>query len=226
MGNEHTTDKHANDATAKDLSNAAEPTDSAPSSASKARKPKAAKSRQDNAGSASTAVVPIGNGEQTPMGASAITPATGLAGAAASPKNMGVSPMRGVNLSPASPHITGQKLLAVPKPVQEEEDEDDDVDEDGDADDDTHDFSFINSRGESTNYLDMSTSTRAGLLKNAKLAVKTAAKKIADSEPWTAIVEQQDEMQAGNLPNTEDNTKAINLAHTFLKTLEKLDPNA
>ena len=24
----------------------------------------------------------------------------------------------------------------------------------------------------------------------------------------------------------EDNTKAINLAHTFLKTLEKLDPNA
>ena len=89
---------------------AAEPTDSAPSSASKARKPKAAKSRQDNAGSASTAMVPIGNGEQTPMGASAITPATGLAGAAASPKNMGISPMRGVNLSPASPHITGQKL--------------------------------------------------------------------------------------------------------------------
>ena len=120
--NEHTVDKHATNATAKDLPNAAEPTDSAPSSASKARKPKAAKSRQDNAGSASTAVVPIGNGEQTPMGASAITPATGLAGAAASPKNMGVSPMRGVNLSPASPHITGQKLLAVPKPVQEEED--------------------------------------------------------------------------------------------------------
>ena len=200
--NEHTADKHATDATAKDLPNAAEPTDSAPSSASKARKPKAAKSRQDNAGSASTAMVPIGNGEQTPMGASAITPATGLAGAAASPKNMGVSPMRGVNLSPASPHITGQKLLAVPKPVQEEDDEDDDVDEDGDADDDTHDFSFINSRGESTNYLDMSTSTLAGLLKNSKLAVKTAAKKIADSEPWTAIVEQQDEMQAGNLPNT------------------------
>jgi len=171
-------------------------------------------------------MVPIGNGEQTPMGASAITPATGLAGAAASPKNTGISPMRGVNLSPASPHITGQKLLAVPKPVQEEDDEDDDVDEDGDADDDTHDFSFINSRGESTNYLDMSTSTLAGLLKNSKLAVKTAAKKIADSEPWTAIVEQQDEMQAGNLPNTEDNTKAINLAHTFLKTLEKLDPNA
>jgi len=224
--NEHTVDKHATNATAKDLPNAAEPTDSAPSSASKARKPKAAKSRQDNAGSASTAVVPIGNGEQTPMGASAITPATGLAGAAASPKNMGISPMRGVNLSPASPHITGQKLLAVPKPVQEEDDEDDDVDEDGDADDDTHDFSFINSRGESTNYLDMSTSTLAGLLKNSKLAVKTAAKKIADSEPWTAIVEQQDEMQAGNLPNTEDNTKAINLAHTFLKTLEKLDPNA
>ena len=153
--NEHTVDKHATNATAKDLPNAAEPTDSAPSSASKARKPKAAKSRQDNAGSASTAVVPIGNGEQTPMGASAITPATGLAGAAASPKNMGISPMRGVNLSPASPHITGQKLLAVPKPVQEEDDEDDDVDEDGDADDDTHDFSFINSRGESTNYLDM-----------------------------------------------------------------------
>jgi hypothetical protein len=224
--NEHTTDKHANDATAKDLSNAAEPTDSAPSSASKARKPKAAKSRLDNAGSASTAMVPIGNGEQTPMGASAITPATGLAGAVASPKNTGISPMRGVNLSPASPHITGQKLLAVPKPVQEEDDEDDDVDEDGEADDDTHDFSFINSRGESTNYLDMSTSTLAGLLKNSKLAVKTAAKKIADSEPWTAIVEQQDEMQAGNLPNTEDNTKAINLAHTFLKTLEKLDPNA
>ena len=98
----------------------------------------------------------------------------------------------------------------------------------------------------------MSTSTLAGLLKNSKLAVKMAAKKIADSEPWTAIVEQQDEMQAGNLPNTvcniptlpcssalraashlfailaaqEDNTKAINLAHTFLKTLEKLDPNA
>ena len=200
--NEHTADKHATDATAKDLPNAAEPTDSAPSSASKARKPKAAKSRQDNAGSASTAMVPIGNGEQTPMGASAITPATGLAGAAASPKNTGISPMRGVNLSPASPHITGQKLLAVPKPVQEEDDEDDDVDEDGDADDDTHDFSFINSRGESTNYLDMSTSTLAGLLKNSKLAVKTAAKKIADSEPWTAIVEQQDEMQAGNLPNT------------------------
>ena len=200
--NEHTVDKHATDAPAKDLPNAAEPTDSAPSSASKARKPKAAKSRQDNAGSASTAVVPIGNGEQTPMGASAITPATGLAGAAASPKNTGISPMRGVNLSPASPHITGQKLLAVPKPVQEEDDEDDDVDEDGDADDDTHDFSFINSRGESTNYLDMSTSTLAGLLKNSKLAVKTAAKKIADSEPWTAIVEQQDEMQAGNLPNT------------------------
>ena len=108
--NEHTVDKHATNATAKDLPNAAEPTDSAPSSASKARKPKAAKSRQDNAGSASTAVVPIGNGEQTPMGASAITPATGLAGAAASPKNMGISPMRGVNLSPASPHITGQKL--------------------------------------------------------------------------------------------------------------------
>merc|ERR1719321_2079722 len=215
--NEHTVDKHATNATAKDLPNAAEPTDSAPSSASKARKPKAAKSRQDNAGSASTAMVPIGNGEQTPMGASAITPATGLAGAAASPKNTGISPMRGVNLSPASPHITGQKLLAVPKPVQEE---------DGEADDDTHDFSFINSRGESTNYLDMSTSTLAGLLKNSKLAVKTAAKKIADSEPWTAIVEQQDEMQAGNLPNTEDNTKAINLAHTFLKTLEKLDPNA
>ena len=250
--NEHTADKHATDATAKDLPNAAEPTDSAPSSASKARKPKAAKSRQDNAGSASTAMVPIGNGEQTPMGASAITPATGLAGAVASPKNTGISPMRGVNLSPASPHITGQKLLAVPKPVQEEDDEDDDVDEDGDADDDTHDFSFINSRGESTNYLDMSTSTLAGLLKNSKLAVKTAAKKIADSEPWTAIVEQQDEMQAGNLPTTvrriptlpcssalrtashlfailaaqEDNTKAINLAHTFLKTLEKLDPNA
>ena len=200
--NEHTTDKHATDAPAKDLPNAAEPTDSAPSSASKARKPKAAKSRQDNAGSASTAMVPIGNGEQTPMGASAITPATGLAGAAASPKNTGISPMRGVNLSPASPHITGQKLLAVPKPVQEEDEEDDDVDEDGDADDDTHDFSFINSRGESTNYLDMSTSTLAGLLKNSKLAVKTAAKKIADSEPWTAIVEQQDEMQAGNLPNT------------------------
>jgi len=224
--NEHTTDKHATDAPAKDLPNAAEPTDSAPSSASKARKPKAAKSRQDNAGSASTAMVPIGNGEQTPMGASAITPATGLAGAAASPKNTGISPMRGVNLSPASPHITGQKLLAVPKPVQEEDDEDDDVDEDGDADDDTHDFSFINSRGESTNYLDMSTSTLAGLLKNSKLAVKTAAKKIADSEPWTAIVEQQDEMQAGKLPNTEDNTKAINLVHAFFKTLEKLDPNA
>ena len=80
--NEHTADKHATDAPAKDLPNAAEPTDSAPSSASKARKPKAAKSRQDNAGSASTAMVPIGNGEQTPMGASAITPATGLAGAA------------------------------------------------------------------------------------------------------------------------------------------------
>ena len=64
--NEHTVDKHATNATAKDLPNAAEPTDSAPSSASKARKPKAAKSRQDNAGSASTAVVPIGNGEQTP----------------------------------------------------------------------------------------------------------------------------------------------------------------
>ena len=125
--NEHTADKHATDATAKDLPNAAEPTDSAPSSASKARKPKAAKSRQDNAGSASTAMVPIGNGEQTPMGASAITPATGLAGAVASPKNTGISPMRGVNLSPASPHITGQKLLAVPKPVQEEDDEDDDV---------------------------------------------------------------------------------------------------
>ena len=100
--NEHTADKHATDSTAKDLPNAAEPTDSAPSSASKARKPKAAKSRQDNAGSASTAMVPIGNGEQTPMGASAITPATGLAGAAASPKNTGISPMRGVNLSPAS----------------------------------------------------------------------------------------------------------------------------
>ena len=85
--NEHTADKHATDATAKDLPNAAEPTDSAPSSASKARKPKAAKSRQDNAGSASTAMVPIGNGEQTPMGASAITPATGLAGAAASEKH-------------------------------------------------------------------------------------------------------------------------------------------
>ena len=198
--NEHTVDKHATNATAKDLPNAAEPTDSAPSSASKARKPKTAKSRQDNAGSASTAMVPIGNGEQTPMGASAITPTTGLAGAAASPKNTGISPMRGVNLSPASPHITGQKLLAVPKPVQEDDEEDDDVDEDGDADDDTHDFSFINSRGESTNYLDMSTSTLAGLLKNSKLAVKTAAKKIADSEPWTAIVEQQDEMQAGNLP--------------------------
>jgi hypothetical protein len=89
-------------------------------------------------------MVPIGNGEQTPMGASAITPATGLAGAAASPKNTGISPMRGVNLSPASPHITGQKLLTVPKPVQEEDDDVDDVDEDGDADDDTHDFSFIN----------------------------------------------------------------------------------
>ena len=141
--NEHTVDKHATNATTKDLPNAAEPTDSAPSSASKARKPKAAKSRQDNAGSASTAMVPIGNGEQTPMGASAITPATGLAGAAASPKNTGISPMRGVNLSPASPYITGQKLLAVPKPVQEEDDEDDDVDEDhDDDDDDTHDFSF------------------------------------------------------------------------------------
>ena len=68
-------------------------------------------------------MVPIGNGEQTPMGASAITPATGLAGAAASPKNTGISPMRGVNLSPASPHITGQKLLAVPKPVQEEDED-------------------------------------------------------------------------------------------------------
>ena len=87
-------------------------TDSAPSSTSKAQKPEAAKSRQDNAGSASTSMVPIGNGEQTPMGASSITPATGLAGAVASPKNTGVSPMRGVNLSPASPHITGQKLLA------------------------------------------------------------------------------------------------------------------
>ena len=39
--NEHTVDKHATNATAKDLPNAAEPTDSAPSSASKARKPKA-----------------------------------------------------------------------------------------------------------------------------------------------------------------------------------------
>ena len=71
--NEHTVDKHATNATTKDLPNAAEPTDSAPSSASKARKPKAAKSRQDIAGSASTAMVHIGNGEQTPMGTSAIT---------------------------------------------------------------------------------------------------------------------------------------------------------
>ena len=148
-------------------------------------------------------MVPIGNGEQTPMGASAITPATGLAGAAASPKNTGISPMRGVNLSPASPHITGQKLLAVPKPVQEEDDEDDDVDEDhDDDDDDTHDFSFVNSRGESTNYLHMNTSTLAGLLKNAKLAVKTAAKKIADNEPWSAIVDKQQEMSSGEIAMT------------------------
>ena len=51
-------------------------------------------------------------------------------------------------------------------------------------------------RGESTNYLDMSTSTLAGLLKNAKLAVKTSAKKIADSEPWTAVVEQHHQVCA------------------------------
>merc|ERR1711998_608500 len=89
--------------------------------------------------------------------------------------------------------------------------------------DDTHDFDFVNSKGEGTNLLVLSTSTLTGLLKNSQLAVKTAAENIEKHEPWALIQKMHDEMKKGDMPDTVGNVKAVNLAMVFIKELEKLD---
>lgn len=134
-------------------------------------------------------------------------------------------PNRGLPTASAnnSPSIPGNKLLPLKNQMVVSGEDKAGDDDDDDDDDDTHDFDFINSKGEGTNYLMLSTSTLAGLLKNSQLAVKTAAENIEKHEPWALIQKKHDEMKKGDMPDTVGNVKAVNLAMVFIKELEKLD---
>ena len=113
-------------------------------------------------------------------------------------------PNRGLPTASAnnSPSIPGNKLLPLKNQMVVSGEDKAGDDDDDDDDDDTHDFDFINSKGEGTNYLMLSTSTLAGLLKNSQLAVKTAAENIEKHEPWALIQKKHDEMKKGDMPDT------------------------
>jgi len=136
------------------------------------------------------------------------------------------------NLTPEPSLTSGNRLIRFmdsPSRSGDDDDDDDDDEEDDEKerDDDYYDFSYVNSRNEQCNLLDMSVCTLSQLYKNSVNTQRLCKNEMADLIPLDLLKQDKLQINARDLPWTEDdveamNVEALNMATNVLSELKKL----